>query len=116
MIKHSPVAMVLAEMRMRIEAARFLVWNAAWLNDTHRDDPSDAYPFYHTSFWHTRTEQAKAFASDTAVWVSQKAIEMFGMYGLSKDFPVEKCLRDALMFLHACMHRNQLLMEIGHDF
>ena len=72
----------LADMATRIEAARALVHVAA----TQRDRGEDIT---------THTSMAKLFASETAMWVTTQAVQLFGGYGYMRDFPVEKLFRDA---------------------
>ena len=67
----------LADMATRIEAARALLHAAA-------SEPSTA-----------RSAMAKLFASETAMWVTTQAVQIFGGYGYMRDYPVEKLMRDA---------------------
>ena len=69
---------------MRNEAARALVYRACSLID---DDPARELTMYGA--------MAKAFASDTAMAVTVDAVQLLGGYGYTKDFPVERFLRDA---------------------
>jgi alkylation response protein AidB-like acyl-CoA dehydrogenase len=75
---------MLAEMAMRTEAARALVYRACALVD---DDPAGELTLFGA--------MAKAFASDTAMSVTVDAVQLLGGYGYTKDFPVERFLRDA---------------------
>ncbi|HYU18786.1 MAG TPA: acyl-CoA dehydrogenase family protein [Chloroflexota bacterium] len=75
-------------MYARIQAARQLIWRAAWEAD--RGGPEGA-----RLGW-----VAKAFASDVALWVTQKAVLTFGGRGIMEDYPVEKLARDALAYHH----------------
>ncbi len=75
---------MLAEMAMRNEAARSLVYRACAMVD---HDPRGEL----TQFG----AMAKAFASDTAMSVTIDAVQLLGGYGYTKDFPVERYLRDA---------------------
>ncbi|MFL6305130.1 MAG: acyl-CoA dehydrogenase [Candidatus Sulfotelmatobacter sp.] len=72
----------LAEMALRTEAARLMVYNAARLREAGR-------PFVRQS------AMAKYFASQIAEEVASKAVEVFGGVGFTKDYPVEKLYRDA---------------------
>jgi alkylation response protein AidB-like acyl-CoA dehydrogenase len=72
----------LAEMATRVEAARGLAHLAA----ARRDRGEDAG---------VAASMAKLFASETAMWVTTQAIQLFGGYGYMRDFPVEKLFRDA---------------------
>ena len=75
---------MLAEMAMRNEAARALVYRACALVD---DDPTGELTRFGA--------MAKAFASDTSMSVTVDAVQLLGGYGYTKDFPVERFLRDA---------------------
>ncbi len=75
---------MLADMAMRTEAARTLVYRACSLVD---DDPADELA--------TLGAMAKCFASDTAMSVTTDAVQLLGGYGYTKDFPVERYMRDA---------------------
>ncbi|PZN06330.1 MAG: acyl-CoA dehydrogenase, partial [Bacillota bacterium] len=81
-IRHQAVGHKLAEMGMRIEAARLLAYQAAWLKD--RGLPNTLQAAY-----------AKAFAADTAMWAATEALQVFGGMGYSTDLPLEKLFRDA---------------------
>jgi alkylation response protein AidB-like acyl-CoA dehydrogenase len=72
----------LADMATRIEAARALSHRAAA-----RKDAGEDITLY--------ASMAKLFASETAMWVTTQAIQLFGGYGYMRDFPVEKLFRDA---------------------
>jgi butyryl-CoA dehydrogenase len=72
----------LADMATRIHAARLLMYRAAWVRDQGRR--------------HTReAAMAKLFASETAMWASLQAVQIYGGYGYIQDYPVERHLRDA---------------------
>jgi len=72
----------LADMATRTEAARALAHRAAARKDAGEDVTAFA-------------SMAKLFASETAMWVTTQAIQLFGGYGYMRDFPVEKLFRDA---------------------
>ncbi|SHG96034.1 Acyl-CoA dehydrogenase, C-terminal domain, partial [Thermosyntropha lipolytica DSM 11003] len=72
----------LADMATRIEAARLLTYQAAWLE-------SNGYPYGKAS------AMAKVFAGDTAMWVTTEAVQILGGYGYSREYPVERMMRDA---------------------
>jgi acyl-CoA dehydrogenase len=86
-----PVAMnqgvnfLVADMAAEIEAARLLVWQAAWLLDQGKRATLQS------SF-------AKRFSADTAMKVTTDAVQIFGGYGYIKEYPVEKLMRDAKLF------------------
>ena len=97
-VEHQAVALVVAEMYARIEAARQLIWRAAWEVD--RNSPEGA-----RLGW-----VAKTFAADVALWVTQQAVVTFGGNGIMEDYPVEKLARDALAFHH--MHGTNDALRI----
>jgi alkylation response protein AidB-like acyl-CoA dehydrogenase len=72
----------LADMATRVEAARALALAAAGRRDRGEDPTVPA-------------SMAKVFASETAMWVTTQAVQLFGGYGYMRDFPVEKLFRDA---------------------
>ena len=77
------IQFMLADMAMRIEAARHLVYAAAARAE--RDEPNLTFT----------SAAAKVFASDTAMSVTTDAVQLFGGYGYTQDFPVERMMRDA---------------------
>jgi acyl-CoA dehydrogenase len=83
--KHQAVAFMIAEMAMKIEAARFLVWNSAWKIDRGERNTREA-------------AMAKAFGADSAMQIALDAVQVFGGYGFNKEYPVEKLMRDAKVF------------------
>ncbi len=76
------VQMRLAEMASRIEAARLMTYNAARLKDAGQSFVKAA-------------AMAKYFTSQVAEWVASEALELFGGYGFTKDYPAEKYFRDS---------------------
>ncbi|MCL1853310.1 MAG: acyl-CoA dehydrogenase [Peptococcaceae bacterium] len=73
---------VLADMATQIEAARLLIYQAGYLD-------SAGKPFGKQS------AMAKLYASEVAMWVTTKAVQMFGGYGYTREYPVERMMRDA---------------------
>jgi alkylation response protein AidB-like acyl-CoA dehydrogenase len=76
------VAFMVADMATEIEAARALVYRAAWLKDQGRD-------------YGVAAAQAKLFASEVSSRATNAAIQIHGGYGYVTDYPVERYLRDA---------------------
>ncbi|SHP69477.1 acyl-CoA dehydrogenase [Mycobacteroides abscessus subsp. abscessus] len=76
------VGFKLADMATSIEAARLLTYQAAWLE-------SEGLPYGKES------AMSKLFAGDTAMKVTTEAVQIFGGYGYTKDYPVERYMRDA---------------------
>jgi acyl-CoA dehydrogenase len=83
--QHQAISFMIADMAKDVEAARLLTWQAAWLIDQGRRNTK------HAAF-------AKAFAADTAMRVASDAVQVFGGYGYSREYPVEKLMRDAKVF------------------
>ena len=73
---------MLAEMQTRVDAARMLVYRAAAAKDA-----GDSYS--------SEAAMAKLFASETAREVTWRAVQLFGGYGYTRDYPVERMMRDA---------------------
>ncbi|QHI73332.1 acyl-CoA dehydrogenase [Aminipila terrae] len=72
----------IADMKTRIEASRLLIYQAADMKDKHL-----AYG--------PKSAMAKLFAAETAMYVTTKAVQLHGGYGYTKDYPVERMMRDA---------------------
>lgn len=81
-IEHQAIGFKIAEIGMRLEAARLLTYQAAWLLDN--GQPNTLQAAY-----------AKAYASETAVWAANETVQIFGGMGYSTEYPAEKLLRDA---------------------
>ena len=73
---------MVAEMDVKIEAARYLVYKAAW-------NKMNKLPYS------VEAARAKLFAAEVAMEVTTKAVQLFGGYGYTKDYPVERMMRDA---------------------
>jgi len=82
---HQAISFMIADMAKDIEAARMLVWQSAWLIDQGQRNTKQA-------------AMAKCFAADTAMRVATDAVQVFGGNGYSKEYPVEKLMRDAKIF------------------
>lgn len=72
----------IAEMRTRIEASRLLIYKAADLKEKHLP-------------YGLNSAMAKLYAAETAMYVTTKAVQLHGGYGYTKDYPVERMMRDA---------------------
>ncbi len=85
-IENQAIQMILADMQIGTEASRQLVYNAmSLLNSGVKKVTMEA-------------SCAKTFCSDNAVKVTTDAVQIFGGYGYSKEYPVEKMMRDAKIF------------------
>ncbi len=76
---------MLADMAINIEAAEHLVRHAAWLVDNGQSNVKEA-------------AIAKAFAADMCMKATTDAVQIFGGYGYSREYPVEKLMRDAKIY------------------
>jgi len=83
--KHQMVQKMMADMAMKTEAARQLVYAAAAGIDTHGPSPANS----------KNAAMAKCFATDMAMEVATDAVQVFGGYGFMEDYPVAKFFRDA---------------------
>lgn len=73
---------IIADLDVKIEAARMLVYKAAWNKD-------------HGIPYSVEAARAKLYASEVAMEVTTKVVQLFGGYGYTKDYPVERMMRDA---------------------
>ncbi len=72
----------LADMAMRIEASKLLVYESAWLKDNNKN-------------FIIESSMAKAYASETATYVTKEAMQIFGGYGYITEYEIERMYRDA---------------------
>ncbi|UCC65826.1 MAG: acyl-CoA dehydrogenase family protein [Anaerolineae bacterium] len=79
---HQAIQFMLADMAIKIETARLMCWKAAWLGDN--DQPNNL-----------ESSIAKCYATDICMDVTTDAVQILGGYGYSKEYPVEKYMRDA---------------------
>jgi acyl-CoA dehydrogenase len=84
-IENQSIAFMLANMCMEIDAARLLVWRAAWMGRN-------------GEFKNAEGSMSKLYAGRTAVWVTERAIQILGGYGYTREYPVERWHRDAKIF------------------
>ncbi len=79
---HQAIQWMIADAAVQIEAARMLVYRAAWLKER-------------GEFYNKEAAMAKLFASEMAEQVSRNAMQILGSYGYSSEYPVERIYRDA---------------------
>ena len=92
----------LADMYQKVETARLLVWKAAWEADNGRDPTISA-------------SIAKVYATETALEVANDALQIFGGYGYTRMFPIEKIMRDTRLFsIYEGTSEVQRLLLSGH--
>ncbi len=80
--QHQAVAFRLADMALRVDASRLLTWRAAQMVDRGERATTEA-------------AMAKLHASETAMWCTWAAVQTLGGWGYSREYPVEKWMRDA---------------------
>jgi alkylation response protein AidB-like acyl-CoA dehydrogenase len=84
-IENQSIAFTLADMATEIDAARLLIWRAAWISKNAR-------------YQNAEGSMAKLKAGRVAVWATERAIQIFGGYGYVRDYPVERLHRDAKIY------------------
>jgi acyl-CoA dehydrogenase len=85
-IENQAIAFTLARMKMEIDAARLLVWRASWMGRNQ------------VPFENAEGSMSKLKAGEVAVWVSERAIQILGGNGYTREFPVERFHRDAKIY------------------
>jgi acyl-CoA dehydrogenase len=85
-IENQGIAFKLANMKMSVDASRLLIWRAAWMAATHKP------------FTSGEGSMSKLFASETAVKVTEEAIQILGGYGYVREYPVERWHRDSKIY------------------
>jgi acyl-CoA dehydrogenase len=85
-IENQAIAFKLADMKMAIDASRLLVWRAAWMAATGKP------------FEHGEGSMSKLMAGETAVRVTEEAIQIMGGYGYVRENPVERWHRDSKIY------------------
>ncbi len=85
-IENQGIAFKLADMKTRVDASRLLVWRAAWMGATQKD------------FNAGEGSMSKLYAGETAVKVTEEAIQIMGGYGYIREHPVERWHRDSKIY------------------
>src|SRR3954447_15215502 len=85
-IENQAIAFKLADMKTRIDASRLLVWRAGWMGRNGK------------KFEAGEGSMSKLFAGETAVWVTEQAIQILGGYGYVREYPVERWHRDSKIY------------------
>jgi acyl-CoA dehydrogenase len=103
--QHQGLGFILSDMKIRVDAARALTYKSAWLVDQGRRNTSEA-------------AVAKAFAADAAMQNATDAVQVFGGNGYSREYPVEKLMRDAKIYQiyegTTQIQKNIILRELYH--
>ena len=85
-IENQAIAFKLADMKTRIDASRLLVWRASWMGANGKEFNSG------------EGSMSKLYAGETAVYVTEEAIQILGGYGYVREYPVERWHRDSKIF------------------
>jgi acyl-CoA dehydrogenase len=85
-IENQAIAFALADMKMEIDAARLLVWRASWMGRNNKD------------FDAAEGSMSKLKAGEVAVWATERAIQILGGNGYTREYPVERMHRDAKIY------------------
>jgi len=99
LVRHSLISAMFADMATEIDAARFLVYRASWAlrkRDPHRARYSD---------------MAKVYATDAAMKITSQCVQVMGSYGYSREYPVEKYMRDAKI-VQIYLGPNELVRQL----
>jgi alkylation response protein AidB-like acyl-CoA dehydrogenase len=85
-VENQSIAFTLARMKMEIDAARLLVWRASWMGRNQ------------VPFENAEGSMSKLKAGEVAVWVTERAIQILGGNGYTREYPVERFHRDAKIY------------------
>ena len=85
-IENQAIAFTLARMKLEIDAVRLLVWRASWMGRNQ------------VPFENAEGSMSKLKAGEVAVWVTERAIQILGGNGYTREFPVERWHRDAKIY------------------
>ncbi len=103
--QHQGLGFILSDMKIRAEAAHHLAWKSAWLVDRGKRNTMEA-------------AIAKAFCADAAMQNAVDAVQVFGGNGYSREYPVEKLMRDAKIYQiyegTTQIQKNIILRELYH--
>jgi acyl-CoA dehydrogenase len=85
-VENQSIGFTLADMKLEIDAARLLVWRAAWMGRTGH------------KFENAEGSMSKLKAGEVAVWATERAIQILGGNGYTREFPVERMHRDSKIY------------------
>src|SRR6188474_1477717 len=85
-VENQSIAFTLADMKLEIDAALLLVWRAAWMGRSGQ------------KFENAEGSMSKLKAGEVAVWATERAIQILGGNGYTREFPVERMHRDAKIY------------------
>lgn len=104
--QHQAVNFMLADMAREIETARLLIWQAASLLDKEGDSPH----------LNTKALAARAFAQEMVMKVTTDAVQVLGGYGYTREYKVEKLMRDAKIYQVCGTHSLRAKVELAKQF
>jgi acyl-CoA dehydrogenase len=85
-VENQAIAFMLADMKLEIDAARLLVWRASWMGRNNKE------------FTAAEGSMSKLKAGEVAVWATERAMQVLGGNGYTREFPVERMHRDAKIY------------------
>jgi acyl-CoA dehydrogenase len=85
-VENQAIAFTLADMKMEIDAARLLIWRASWMGRSGHE------------FTAAEGSMSKLKAGEVAVWATERAIQILGGNGYTREYPVERMHRDAKIY------------------
>jgi acyl-CoA dehydrogenase len=85
-VENQAIAFTLADMKLEIDAARLLVWRASWMGRNEKE------------FTAAEGSMSKLKAGEVAVWATERAMQILGGNGYTREFPVERWHRDAKIY------------------
>ncbi|MCO5316618.1 MAG: hypothetical protein M9938_10745 [Solirubrobacterales bacterium] len=85
-IDNQAIAFTLADMKTEIDAARLLVWRASWMGRNQ------------VPFENAEGSMSKLKGGEVATWVTERAIQILGGNGYTREYPVERMHRDAKIY------------------
>ncbi|HEU4393672.1 MAG TPA: acyl-CoA dehydrogenase family protein [Solirubrobacterales bacterium] len=85
-VENQAIAFALADMKLELDAARLLVWRAAWMGRSGQ------------KFENAEGSMSKLKAGEVAVWATERAIQILGGNGYTREFPVERMHRDSKIY------------------
>lgn len=108
-IEHQAVGLTLANMAIGLETARSLIWQAAWASDHQQAYADGSLPELPLQ------TIAKVVTSETVQRVALDAAQIFGGMGVMRELPMQKYVRDALIFLHSENSNDVARLRIAED-
>ncbi len=109
LIEHQAIAAKLAEIAIRLEVARAVIWQAAWASDHPEAVADRSLPDL------PLTRMAQVFASETIMKATKDAAEIFGAMGVMRDMPLQKYIHDARVCQHSGDGNTDAKLRIAEE-